>query len=133
MASGGDTLDMTPFFGTEEEKREFCSSLLRLLKKRGFVKLQNHGIPAEDIRQLFDMVRTSPQEIRKTLPKTNCVQTRKFFNLPLDTKMIAKHPPQANPNRGYSFVGQENVANISGHGANPGKTRDIKVSGLLLL
>lgn len=44
--------------------------------------------------------------------------------------MEAKHPPQANPNRGYSFVGQENVANISGYekGLGPGKTRDIKVS-----
>lgn len=43
--------------------------------------------------------------------------------------MEAKHPPQANPNRGYSFVGQENVANISGYekGLGPGKTRDIKV------
>lgn len=44
--------------------------------------------------------------------------------------MKAKHPPQANPNRGYSFVGQENVANISGYekGKGPNKTRDIKVS-----
>lgn len=44
--------------------------------------------------------------------------------------MEAKHPPQANPNRGYSYVGQENVANISGYekGLGPGKTRDIKVS-----
>lgn len=43
--------------------------------------------------------------------------------------MEAKHPPQANPNRGYSYVGQENVANISGYekGLGPGKTRDIKV------
>ncbi|KAJ0166676.1 UPF0676 protein [Colletotrichum tanaceti] len=44
--------------------------------------------------------------------------------------MKAKHPPQANPNRGYSFVGQENVANISGYekGLGPAKTRDIKES-----
>lgn len=44
--------------------------------------------------------------------------------------MEAKHPPQANPNRGYSYIGQENVANISGYekGLGPNKTRDIKVS-----
>ena len=49
-----------------------------------------------------------------------------------DEKMKAKHPPQANPNRGYSYVGQENVANISGYekSLGPGKTRDIKVSKL---
>ena len=48
--------------------------------------------------------------------------------------MLAKHPPKANPNRGYCYVGQENVAQISGFGKDggPGKTRDIKVrtSGL---
>lgn len=43
--------------------------------------------------------------------------------------MIAKHPPKANPNRGYCYVGQENVAQISGFekGSAPGTTRDIKV------
>lgn len=44
--------------------------------------------------------------------------------------MIAKHPPQSNPNRGYSFVGQENVANISGYEkgkAGLAATKDIKV------
>lgn len=45
--------------------------------------------------------------------------------------MTAKHPPEANPNRGYSYVGQESVSSISGYekGLPQGKTiRDIKVS-----
>ncbi|KAK1543524.1 hypothetical protein CPAR01_04157 [Colletotrichum paranaense] len=110
MDDKGATLDMSLFFGTEEQKRQFCNELLRLLKSRGGVKIQNHSVPTEDIHKLFDM-------------------SRKFFALPLEEKMKAKHPPQANPNRGYSFVGQENVANISGYekGLEPGKTRDIKV------
>ncbi|KAF9692628.1 hypothetical protein EKO04_009801 [Ascochyta lentis] len=89
MADKGATLDMSLFFGTSEEKEYFCTELLRLLKSRGGVKIQNHGIPDQDIHTLFEM---------------------------------------ANPNRGYSFVGQENVANISGYkkGLGPGKTRDIK-------
>lgn len=47
-----------------------------------------------------------------------------------EEKMVAKHPPKANPNRGYSYVGQENTAILSGYekGLGPGKTRDIKVS-----
>lgn len=67
-----------------------------------------------------------------TRSNTLC-QTRKFFDLPLEEKMKAKHPPQANPNRGYSYVGQENVANISGYekGLGPGKTRDIKVDSFV--
>ena len=58
-AINADTLDMSLFFGTETQKKEFCESLLALLKKRGCVKLQNHGIPAEDIKQLFEQVRHS--------------------------------------------------------------------------
>ncbi|KAL4883522.1 hypothetical protein BJY04DRAFT_226543 [Aspergillus karnatakaensis] len=107
--SKGTTLNMAHFFGTSTEKATFCSSLLATLKQRGCVKLQNHGIPDEEIHKLFDM-------------------TKRFFSLPLEQKMTIKHPPQANPNRGYSFIGQENVANISGYekGVGPGKTRDIK-------
>lgn len=43
--------------------------------------------------------------------------------------MKAKRPAQANPNRGYSFVGQENMAGISGFekGLGPLTTKDIKV------
>lgn len=56
MAPKGDTLDMSLFFGTEEQKKHFCNELLRLLKLRGGVKLQNHGIPEKDILELFEMV-----------------------------------------------------------------------------
>lgn len=44
--------------------------------------------------------------------------------------MTIAHPPNSTPNRGYSYVGQENVANISGYEkgreAGRGITRDIK-------
>jgi hypothetical protein len=56
MADKGATLDMSLFFGTPEEKKFFCTELLRLLKARGGVKIQNHSIPDEDIHELFDMV-----------------------------------------------------------------------------
>jgi hypothetical protein len=57
MPEKGITLDMSLFFGTEEQKKQFCDDLLRVLKLRGGVKLINHGIPDEDIKGLFDMVR----------------------------------------------------------------------------
>lgn len=47
--------------------------------------------------------------------------------------MLAKHPPKANPNRGYCYVGQESISSISGFekGLPQGKfVRDIKVSNL---
>lgn len=45
--------------------------------------------------------------------------------------MLAKHPPEANPNRGYCYVGQESISSISGYekGLPQGQfVRDIKVS-----
>ena len=56
MADKGASLDMSLFFGTAKEKKIFCNDLLRLLKTRGGVKIQNHGIPDEDILKLFAMV-----------------------------------------------------------------------------
>jgi hypothetical protein len=56
MADKGATLDMSLFFGTPDEKKHFCTELLRLLKLRGGVKLQNHSIPDEDVQKLFEMV-----------------------------------------------------------------------------
>lgn len=59
MGSPADTLDMSSFFGTPEQKKEFCISLLESLKKRGCVKIQNHGIADEMIHELFAMVNAS--------------------------------------------------------------------------
>jgi isopenicillin N synthase-like dioxygenase len=56
MAAQGSTLDMSHFFGTEEQKQNFCHELLRLLKRYGCVKITNHSIPDEDIHNLFDIV-----------------------------------------------------------------------------
>lgn len=47
--------------------------------------------------------------------------------------MLAKHPAKANQNRGYCYVGQENVAEISDYTSKdtqPVKSRDIKVGEL---
>ena len=56
MAAQGSTLDMSLFFGTEDEKQRFCYELLNLLKLRGCVKITNHSIPDEEVHKLFDMV-----------------------------------------------------------------------------
>ncbi|KFZ00153.1 hypothetical protein V498_00260 [Pseudogymnoascus sp. VKM F-4517 (FW-2822)] len=54
--------------------------------------------------------------------------SRKLFSLSYEEKMVAKHPPKSNPNRGYSYVGQENTVILRGYksGLGPGKTRDVK-------
>ncbi|KAK6064685.1 hypothetical protein SCUP515_11656 [Seiridium cupressi] len=111
MSNQAGTVNMSGFHGTPEQKQVFCETLVDMLKKKSCIKVQNHRIPEDMIHKLFEW-------------------TRKFFNLSHDEKMKAKHPPQANPNRGYSYVGQENVAGISGHekGLGPGKTKDVNVT-----
>lgn len=52
--------------------------------------------------------------LKKNAQTNDRLQTRKFFALSHEDKMTAKHPPESTPNRGYSYVGQESVSNISG-------------------
>jgi hypothetical protein len=50
--------------------------------------------------------------------------------------MVAAHPPQASPHRGYSFIGQEKISGITGFAdGKPDKTalQDIKVRDTLQL
>ncbi|KAI6356742.1 hypothetical protein MCOR25_007871 [Pyricularia grisea] len=41
--------------------------------------------------------------------------SRRFFELPVDEKLKAPHPPTANPHRGYSAFGIENVSAVSSY------------------
>ncbi|KAJ6096017.1 leucoanthocyanidin dioxygenase [Penicillium sp. IBT 16267x] len=91
-----NALDMSLLKGTLEQRAKISTALLHGLKTRGGVKLKNHGLPDKLVYDLFDW-------------------TRKFFPLPYEDKMIAKHPPEANPNRGYCYVGQESISTISGY------------------
>ncbi|KAJ5650358.1 leucoanthocyanidin dioxygenase [Penicillium longicatenatum] len=105
-----EALDLSLLKGTPQQREEISAALLHGLKTRGGVKLKNHGLPDQVVNDLFDW-------------------TRKFFALPYEDKMIAKHPPKANPNRGYCYVGQESISTISGYekGLPQGKfIRDIK-------
>ncbi|KAJ5989255.1 hypothetical protein N7481_004465 [Penicillium waksmanii] len=105
-----EAIDFSLLKGSPEESKAVSAALLATLKTRGVAKLKNHGLPAELIAEMFDY-------------------TKKFFALPLEDKMIAKHPPESTPNRGYSYVGQESVGSISGYekGVSEGKqVRDIK-------
>lgn len=58
MAQKSDALDMSLFFGTVQQKQTFCEALLDLLKRRGCVKIRNHGIPDETIHEMFYQVST---------------------------------------------------------------------------
>lgn len=55
---------------------------------------------------------------RKCMHAKSSLQSRHFFQLPLDQKLRSPHPPTANPHRGFSAVGLENVSAISNYGSS---------------
>jgi len=57
------SLDMSLFFGTPEQKKEFSSQLLQNLKTRGVVKIRNHSVPESDISRLFELVRSATKMV----------------------------------------------------------------------
>lgn len=58
------------------------------------------------------------------------MQNRQLFQLSREKKEAFAHPPEPNPNRGWSYVGQENLSAISGYERgeeNPRLVIDLKV------
>lgn len=51
------TLDASQFIkGSVEERTNFARDLVSCLEKDGFVKIRNHGIPSQDIKDMFSWV-----------------------------------------------------------------------------
>ncbi|KAJ5918626.1 leucoanthocyanidin dioxygenase [Penicillium verhagenii] len=113
-----DGIDLSLLKGTPLQREQTSSALLNGLKTRGGVKLKNHGLSDKLVYDLFDWASARFFIIDPICLLTmvdSSVKTRKFFALPYEDKMIAKHPPMANPNRGYCYVGQESISTISGY------------------
>lgn len=100
--------------GSEEEQRSFGFRLANSFAAHGFVKLGSHGVSDDTLARLFQF-------------------SRKFFEMSLENKMKAAHPPQPNPHRGYSQVGQEILSRVNGSiekNQAECQVRDIKVGQL---
>ncbi|KAL2829325.1 hypothetical protein BJY01DRAFT_125202 [Aspergillus pseudoustus] len=87
-------LDFADFaHGSQDQQDDFCRRLHASLSTLGFVKIRNHSIPDETLDEVFDW-------------------SKRFFGMPLEDKLKAAHPVQANPHRGWSCVGQEKLSVI---------------------
>ncbi|KAJ4389994.1 hypothetical protein N0V93_007467 [Gnomoniopsis smithogilvyi] len=94
-----EPLDFAGFHQEDSVKQvEFCKELVAGLRKYGFVRLVNHDVSPLDIDKAFNT-------------------SRQFFELPVKEKLKSPHPLTANPHRGYSAFGVENVAATSNHGS----------------
>ncbi|KDQ14484.1 hypothetical protein BOTBODRAFT_32614 [Botryobasidium botryosum FD-172 SS1] len=71
-------------------KQAVADAMLESFKSIGFVYLVNHGLPQEKIDEMF-------------------AWSKKFFDLPKETKMLAPHPPSGTHHRGYSAPHTEKV------------------------
>ncbi|PFH63359.1 hypothetical protein XA68_12323 [Ophiocordyceps unilateralis] len=75
------------------KQKKFGRELVGYLSDVGFVKLINHGFTKDQLREVFQW-------------------NREFFSLPFAAKAKAAHPPEPNPHRGFSHVGQEKLSKV---------------------
>ncbi|KAH8928549.1 flavonol synthase/flavanone 3-hydroxylase [Atractiella rhizophila] len=87
-------VDFADFEGGGAERRSaIASSLIQAMRNVGFVYIRNLPIVgAAEVEEMFSM-------------------SKKFFNSPLETKMLAPHPSNGAHHRGYSGIGREKVVN----------------------
>ncbi|KAF2259939.1 Clavaminate synthase-like protein [Lojkania enalia] len=77
--------------GGSKEKRQVAKEIDDAFRNVGFVYLKGHGVERDIVRQCFEW-------------------SKKFFDLPLEKKMLAPHPPGGSHHRGYSAPGLEKVS-----------------------
>ena len=97
--------------GGKGEKEQVAGRIDDAFRNVGFVYLRNHGVAKDLVEECF-------------------AWSKKFFNLPLETKILALHPPGGSHHRGYSAVGVEKVVGkeASGHDANElNKLREVRL------
>jgi isopenicillin N synthase-like dioxygenase len=78
-------------YGRENDKKRIAKEIDDAFCRVGFVYLNNHGVEKEMVKECFSW-------------------SKKFFCLPLETKMLAPHPPGGSHHRGYSAPGVEKVS-----------------------
>ncbi|KAH9936297.1 thymine dioxygenase [Fomitopsis serialis] len=88
--SGISIVDFAPFLDGSN-KQAVADAMIESFKAIGFVYVVNHGLPKEKIDDMFGW-------------------SKQFFALPLETKMLAPHPPSGKHPRGYSPPGLEKVS-----------------------
>ncbi|KAL9094842.1 MAG: hypothetical protein Q9165_002791 [Trypethelium subeluteriae] len=77
--------------GTDDQKNSTAAQIKDTFQDVGFVYLTNHGVARKKVEECFEW-------------------SKSFFDLSLEMKMLAPHPPGASHHRGYSGIGRERVS-----------------------
>ncbi|KEF52791.1 uncharacterized protein A1O9_11208 [Exophiala aquamarina CBS 119918] len=87
-------IDLAAFLNPEstvEERLTVAQDLVSACRHVGFVYIKNHGVPQEQLEQVFSI-------------------SKEFYDLPTEQKRKAPHPPGWSVHRGYSWPGLEKVS-----------------------
>ena len=80
---------------TAEEKKALATKLIDACRDVGFVYIINHSVEPKKLAEAFET-------------------SKKLYDLPLEKKKLAPHPPGFTVHRGYSWPGLEKVSNAMG-------------------
>ena len=80
---------------TPEQRMNIAKQLTEASRNIGFVYIINHNVGSETLAQAFEW-------------------SKKLYDLPLEQKKLALHPPGFTVHRGYSPPGLEKVSNAMG-------------------
>ena len=83
------------------KKQAVADAMIASFKSIGFVYLVNHGLPQDKIRDMFEWA--SVRFLSVSILLIRLVQSRRFFALPMEKKMLAPHPTSGTHHRGYAF------------------------------
>ncbi|KAI1332766.1 hypothetical protein F5Y16DRAFT_418711 [Xylariaceae sp. FL0255] len=96
--------------GSPGDRDRIAAELTAACRRVGFVYVVNHGLSPDLLAAAF-------------------AWSRKLFDLPLEQKMLAPHPPGPNVHRGYSWPGLEKVSQtIYGDGEEDKQAESRKIS-----
>lgn len=76
---------------SQEDRLKIAKELVAACQEVGFVYIVNHGVPKETLDKAFEI-------------------SKKLYDLPMEEKMKAPHPPGWAVHRGYSWPGLEKVS-----------------------
>lgn len=102
------------YTGTQADRAELAATITEQLRKHGAMRLINTSIKAETIQEGFKWVSlafTNFSRVTST-DKPTSAQGKKFFSLPTSVKEAIPNERNADPQRGWSYVGSENTSKL---------------------
>lgn len=104
----------TSYNGTEADRAKLAATITVELQKHGAMRLINTSITVETIEEGFKWVRLTWAKFSRVTTTDGpwSMQGKKFFSLPLLEKTAIPNERNADPQRGWSYVGSENTSKL---------------------